>query len=62
MTISSISNGSRSVTITEDNGYFYSFLVLNNGETVTSTNASHSTRKGAERWARKVLDRHNASL
>lgn len=57
MTFSKITNGSRSVTITgnEKDGSFYSFLVLNNGETVTNTHASHSTKAGAIRWANKTL-------
>lgn len=59
MIFSTISNGSRSVTITQNDkeGSFYSFLVLNNGETATSTNASHKTAAGAKKWATKILAR-----
>lgn len=57
MTISTIKNGSRSVLITQNDAQsgFYSFLVLNNGETATTTNASHKTAAGAKKWANKVL-------
>lgn len=48
-------NGSRSVKTLEQNGFFYSRVWLNNGETAGYTNATHTTYKGAKRWAEKQL-------
>jgi len=51
--------GSRVVISNNQNtgGEWQSRLYVNNGETATLTAASHKTRQGAEKWARKVLAR-----
>ncbi len=49
-------NGTRSVKILEQNGFFYSRVWLNSGETAGYANATHKTFKGAERWANKQLN------
>lgn len=54
MTRSIISNGSRSVLISPNNGGYFSILRVNNGETVVQ-GKSHSTEKGARKWAASVL-------
>lgn len=55
MTKHTFTNGSRSVITNEQNGFFFSRVWLNYGETAGYTNANHTTFKGAERWAKKQL-------
>lgn len=50
--------GSRKViSFSNDGTQWESRLYVDNGEVATLTNANHKSRKGAEKWASKVLSR-----
>lgn len=55
MTQYTITKGSRQVIICEDLGKVSARLYLNHGETAGYQSWRGKTRKGAERWAQKVL-------
>ena len=56
MKITETWQGSRVVfTICNSPKHYNSRLYVNHGETATLTHANHKTKKGAIRWANKVL-------
>jgi hypothetical protein len=52
-----IAFGTAQVAIRPNDGGFYSVMTVNGGETVVAWR-SHETKKGAERWANKMLKAH----
>ncbi len=50
--------GSLKVVTTWQGQTFYSVLFVNHGETCTTRRATHTTRKGAQRWADKQIEAH----
>jgi hypothetical protein len=53
-----IIKGSRVVTgFSNDGSNWSSRLYVNHGETATLTCANHKTLNGAQKWAKKVLER-----
>ena len=48
--------GSRVVISFYQHKTYYSRLYVNDGGTATLTNAKHKTRKGRDRWAKRVLN------
>jgi hypothetical protein len=55
MTQYTISNGSRQVIITEQDGRYSCRLYVNNGETATTQSGKAKTQAGIERTARRLL-------
>lgn len=49
--------GTAQVTIRANDGGFYSVMTVNAGQTVVA-GKGHSTIKGAEKWADKMLAQH----
>lgn len=57
MTKTTARNGSYQVKTISNraDGPFWSRLYVNHGETATNISATHSTLKGAERWAQRAV-------